>query len=184
MAKIYGDGPPFGEGYSGSVEAGQTRSGCLAARGAQGVLGSVAPHRARRAQQPPAGRTTPATVYKCALVNKGLTACPGFRQFCGQFRRPRKMGQGNQERLDLYAERSAARGKNCPPKRPRAQSGGGCGPCVPHCAACSPKSSGGSQAAGSPSGLLRARLFSVRLGGVVFVHIAFSFGGSIQPRLI
>ena len=39
-------------------------------------LGSVAPHRARRAQQPPAGRTTPATVYKCALVNKGLTACP------------------------------------------------------------------------------------------------------------
>src|SRR5699024_3608459 len=32
------------------------------------------------------------------------------------------------------------------------------------CAACSPKSSGGSQAAGSPSGLLRARPFSVSLG--------------------
>ena len=39
-------------------------------------LGSVAPHRGRSTQQPPAGRTTPATVYKCALVNKGLTACP------------------------------------------------------------------------------------------------------------
>src|SRR5699024_7036591 len=38
-------------------------------------LGSVAPHRGRSTQQPPAGRTTPATVYKCALVNKGLTAC-------------------------------------------------------------------------------------------------------------
>ena len=39
-------------------------------------LGSVAPHRGRSTQQPPAGRTTPATVYKCALVNKGLMACP------------------------------------------------------------------------------------------------------------
>ena len=48
-------------------------SGCA---GRTRGLGSVAPHRARRAQQPPAGRTTPATVYKCALVNKGLTACP------------------------------------------------------------------------------------------------------------
>ena len=27
-------------------------------------------------------------------------------------------------------------------------------------------------------------LFRFRLGGVVFVHIAFSFGGFIQPRLI
>ena len=26
--------------------------------------------------------------------------------------------------------------------------------------------------------------FRFRLGGAVFVHIAFSFGGSIQPRLI
>src|SRR5699024_1352340 len=48
-------------------------SGCA---GRTRGLGSVAPHRARRAQQPPAGRTTPATVYKCALVNKGLMACP------------------------------------------------------------------------------------------------------------
>src|SRR5699024_10442730 len=39
-------------------------SGCA---GRTRGLGSVAPHRARRAQQPPAGRTTPATVYKCAL---------------------------------------------------------------------------------------------------------------------
>ena len=39
-------------------------------------LGSVASHRGRSTQRPPAGRTAPATVYKCALVNKGLMACP------------------------------------------------------------------------------------------------------------
>ena len=37
--------------------------------GGAGVWGR-SPHRVRRTQQPPAGRTTPATVYKCAL---GLT---------------------------------------------------------------------------------------------------------------
>ena len=46
-----------------------------------------------------------------------------------------------------------------PPKWLRAQSGGGCEPCVLRSAACSPKSSFGFQAAESPSGLSPVLLF-------------------------
>ena len=41
-----------------------------------------------------------------------LWLVPGFRQFCGQFCRPWKMGQGNQERLDLYAGKVGGQRKN------------------------------------------------------------------------
>src|SRR5699024_6705797 len=75
VAKIYGDRLLSVRG----IQAPWSRTDAKRVSGCAGRtrgLGSVAPHRARRAQQPPAGRTTPATVYKCALVNKGLTACP------------------------------------------------------------------------------------------------------------
>ena len=75
MAKIYGYRLLSVRG----IQAPWSRTDAKRVSGCAGRtrgLGSVAPHRARRAQQPPAGRTTPATVYKCALVNKGLTACP------------------------------------------------------------------------------------------------------------
>ena len=57
-------------------------------------LGSVAPHRGRSTQQPPAGRTTPATVYKCALVNKGLTACPRISAVLRPVPQPPEDGTG------------------------------------------------------------------------------------------
>ncbi len=91
---------------------------------------------------PPAGRTAPATVYKCALVNKGLMACP--RILAGL-------------RL-IPQERLGAIGK-IPSKWLHAQSDGGCEPCVLRFVACSPKSSCGFQAAGSPSGLSLVLLF-------------------------
>ena len=69
-------------------------SGCA---GRTRGLGSVAPHRARRAQQPPAGRTTPATVYKCALVNKGLTACPQISAGLQSIPQPPEDGTGQSE---------------------------------------------------------------------------------------
>ena len=69
-------------------------SGCA---GRTRGLGSVAPHRARRAQQPPAGRTTPATVYKCALVNKGLMACPRILAGLQSIPQPPEDGTGQSE---------------------------------------------------------------------------------------
>jgi hypothetical protein len=71
-------------------------SGCA---GRTRGLGSVAPHRARRAQQPPAGRTTPATVYKCALVNKGLMACPRILAGLQSIPQPPEDGTGQSEML-------------------------------------------------------------------------------------
>ena len=87
---------------------------------------------------------------------RDLRLVPGFRQFCGQFRRPRKMGQGNQERLDLYAGKAGGQRENALQNGPALN-----------------------QAAGAGLAFLIALL-----GGAVFVHIAFSFGGFIQPRLI
>ena len=69
-------------------------SGCA---GRTRGLGSVAPHRARRAQQPPAGRTAPATVYKCALVNKGLMACPRILAGLQSIPQPPEDGTGQSE---------------------------------------------------------------------------------------
>ena len=60
-------------------------------------LGSVAPHRGRSTQQPPAGRTTPATVYKCALVNKGLMACPRILAGLQSIPQPPEDGTGQSE---------------------------------------------------------------------------------------
>ena len=49
-------------------------------------LGSVAPHRGRSTQQPPAGRTTPATVYKCALSqNSDRAHYPRYSTIRGNF---------------------------------------------------------------------------------------------------
>ena len=62
-------------------------------------LGSVAPHRGRSTQQPPAGRTTPATVYKCALVNKGLMACPRILAGLQSIPQPPEDGTGQSEML-------------------------------------------------------------------------------------
>ena len=76
MAKIYG----WHLLSAGIFQAPWSRTNAKRVFGCAGRtrgLGSVAPHRGRSTQQPPAGRTAPATVYKCALVNKGLMACPG-----------------------------------------------------------------------------------------------------------
>ena len=62
-------------------------------------LGSVAPHRGRSTQQPPAGRTTPATVYKCALVNKGLMACPRILAGLQSIPQPPEDGTGQSKML-------------------------------------------------------------------------------------
>ena len=75
MTKIYG----WHLLSAGILQAPWSRTDAKRVSGCAGRtrgLGRVAPHRGRSTQQPPAGRTTPATVYKCALVNKGLTACP------------------------------------------------------------------------------------------------------------
>src|SRR5699024_2070639 len=75
MAKIYG----WHLLSAGIFQAPWSRTDAKRVFGCAGRtrgLGSVAPHRGRSTQRPPAGRTTPATVYKCALVNKGLMACP------------------------------------------------------------------------------------------------------------
>ena len=66
MAKIYG----WHLLSAGIFQAPWSRTNAKRVSGCAGRtrgLGSVAPHRGRSTQQPPAGRTTPATVYKCAL---------------------------------------------------------------------------------------------------------------------
>ena len=62
-------------------------------------LGSVAPHRGRSTQRPPAGRTAPATVYKCALVNKGLMACPRILAGLQSIPQPPEDGTGQSKML-------------------------------------------------------------------------------------
>ena len=122
---------------------------------------------------PPAGRTAPATVYKCALVNKGLMACPrilaGLQSISAA---PGRWDRAIRNALTSAPERSEPAGKS-PPKWLRAQSGGGCEPCVLRSAACSPKSSCGFQAAGSPSGLPPVLLLG--LGCNFFVHVRHLF---------
>ena len=60
---------------SGSVEPDKRKAGVWL-RGAHKGFGERSfPSRTKYAT-PPAGRTAPATVYKCALVNKGLMAYP------------------------------------------------------------------------------------------------------------
>jgi ATP-dependent exoDNAse (exonuclease V) alpha subunit len=48
---------------------------------------------------PPAGRTAPATVYKCALVNKGLMACPRILAGLQSIPQPPEDGTGQSEML-------------------------------------------------------------------------------------
>ena len=79
-------------------------------------LGRVAPHRARRAQQPPAGRTTPATVYKCALVNKGTYGLsPDFGSFAASSAAPGRWDRAIRNALTSMPGRPGARG-NTPSK--------------------------------------------------------------------
>ena len=166
--------PPFGE--QSSAASGQTRSGCLAARGRTRGFGECsAPSRSESATAPPAGRTTPATVYKCTLVNKGFTACPRISAVL----RPSSAAPGRWDRairnaLTSTPGRSRARGKMPSKMAPRSIRRRGAGLAFLVTLFVLQKSSGGSQAAGSPSGLLRARLFFCFAWAVLSLCISLS----------
>ncbi len=61
--------PQSTAGDNRPAETEQTQSGCSVFAGAHGVWGRYFPIASARTQQPPAGRTTPDTVYKCAVRN-------------------------------------------------------------------------------------------------------------------
>lgn len=76
MTEIYGEHLLSVRGIAGSVEPDKRKAGVRRLRRAHKGFGERSfPSRTKYAT-PPAGRTAPATVYKCALVNKGLMACP------------------------------------------------------------------------------------------------------------
>ena len=75
MTEIYGEHLLSVRGITGSVEPDKRKAGVWLCRAHKGFGERSFPSRTKYAT-PPAGRTAPATVYKCALVNKGLTACP------------------------------------------------------------------------------------------------------------
>ena len=90
--------PPFGGDISGSVEPNKREAGVWL-RGAHKGFGECsAPSRTKYAT-PPAGRTAPATVYKCALVNKGLMACPRILAGLQSIPQPPEDGTGQSEML-------------------------------------------------------------------------------------
>ena len=98
MAKIYG----WHLLSAGIFQAPWSRTNANRVFGCAGRtrgLGSVAPHRGRSTQQPPAGRTAPATVYKCALVNKGLMACPRILAGLQSIPQPPEDGTGQSKML-------------------------------------------------------------------------------------
>ena len=98
MAKIYG----WHLLSAGIFQAPWSRTNAKRVFGCAGRtrgLGSVAPHRGRSTQQPPAGRTAPATVYKCALVNKGLMACPRIVTGLQSIPQPPEDGTGQSKML-------------------------------------------------------------------------------------
>ena len=65
-------------------------------------FGGGSPHRARRAQQPPAGRTAPERCISAPLDLRSLSV-PGFPGLVQCLRRPRQTGEGNQKRFDFLA---------------------------------------------------------------------------------
>ena len=110
-------------------------------------------------------RTDTGTVYKCALVNKGLTACPRIRQVL----RPVPPPPGRWDRAIRNALTSTpgeVRGQreHALQNSPALNQAAGAGLAFLAPLLVLQKFSGGSQAAGSLSGLLRARPFSVSLG--------------------
>ena len=88
--------PPFSEGITGSVEPDKRKAGVWLRRAHKGVGERSFPSRTKYAT-PSAGRTAPATVYKCALVNKGLMACPRILAGLQSIPQPPEDGTGQSE---------------------------------------------------------------------------------------
>ena len=87
--------PQSTAGDNRPAETEQTQSGCFVFAGAQGVWGRYFPIASAGRNKPPAGRTTPDTVYKCAVINDGLSLVPGFLRLLRRFPCSRQGGKGD-----------------------------------------------------------------------------------------
>ena len=94
------------------------------------------------------------------------------------------MGQGNQERLDLYAGKAGGQRKNALQNGPALNQAAGAGLAFLVTLFVLQNLLAVLKLPDFLQDFFALVLFLFRLGGVVFVHIVFSFGGSIQPRLI
>ena len=83
---------------TGSVEPNKREAGVWLRRAHKGFGERSFPSWTKYAT-PPAGRTAPATVYKCALVNKGLMACPRILAGLQSIPQPPEDGTGQSKML-------------------------------------------------------------------------------------
>ena len=99
MTEIYGEHLLSVRGIAGSVEPDKRKAGVRRLRRAHKGFGERSfPSRMKYAT-PPAGRTAPATVYKCALVNKGLMAYPRILTGLQSIPQPPEDGTGQSKML-------------------------------------------------------------------------------------
>ena len=94
------------------------------------------------------------------------------------------MGQGNQERFDLYAGKGGDQRENALQNGPALNQAAGAGLAFLVTLFVLPNLLAVLKLPDLLQDLFALVFFRFRLGGDFFVHIAFSFGGSIQPRLI
>ena len=94
------------------------------------------------------------------------------------------MGQGNQERLDLYAGKVGGQRENALQNGPALNQAAGAGLAFLVTLLVLQNLLAVLKLPDLLQDFFALVFFRFRLGGAVFVHIAFSFGGFIQPRLI
>ena len=110
--------PPFSAGYWPRRKVTDAQRVSLSGGGARG-LGSAAPHRARRAQQPPAGRTTPATVYKCAIRTGDYSATSFLGAFSASSAAPGRRERAIRNALTSSPSMPTTAGKTASKMAPR-----------------------------------------------------------------
>ena len=94
------------------------------------------------------------------------------------------MGQGNQERLDLHAGKVGGQRENALQNGPTLNQAAGAGLAFLVTLLVLQNLLAVLKLPDLLQDFFALVFFRFRLGGAVFVHIVFSFGGSIQPRLI
>ena len=94
------------------------------------------------------------------------------------------MGQGNQERFDLYAGKVGGQRENALQNGPSLNQAAGAGLAFLVTLLVLQNLLAVLKLPDLLQDFFALVFFRFRLGGAVIVHITFSFGGSIQPRLI